>query len=76
MMSKEEKKDLFKYSRHKTYLHNLDNTIIQLNDEQIDEIIENAYFVLCTGVDMSCDIWAIQWDREYIVKSFNKKLQS
>jgi hypothetical protein len=69
IQTKEEKALLFDDSRQKTYVHTADNQIIQLNDIQIDEIIESALFVLCTGVDMSCDIWAIQWPREYVVKN-------
>ena len=67
--TKEEKTLLFDCSRHKTYIHTADNKIVQLNDTQIDEIIEHALFVLCTGVDMSCDIWAIQWPNDYEVQS-------
>lgn len=70
-MSKEDKEKLFEYSRHKTYLHTQDNQVIKLSDTQIDEIIEHALCVVCTGVDMSCDIWAIQWNNDYKVKSFN-----
>lgn len=70
LMSKEKKEKLFQYSRHKTFLHTHDNQTIKLNDAQIDEIIEHALHVVATGVDLSCDIWAIQWDRDYKVQSF------
>lgn len=70
-MSKEDKEKLFEYSRHKTYVHTYHNKRIQLNDAQIDEIIENALHIVCTGVDLSCDIWAIQWDRDYKPVNFN-----
>jgi hypothetical protein len=75
-MSKKDKKELFKYSKHKTYLHTQDNRCIQLSEVQIDEIIEHALYVMATGVDLSCDIlscdiWAIQWDNDYKVKTIN-----
>ncbi len=70
-MSKKDKKELFKYSKHKTYLHTQDNRCIQLSEVQIDEIIEHALYVMATGVDLSCDIQAIQWDNDYKVKTIN-----
>lgn len=69
VQSKEDILSLFKWSRQKTFIHTFDNKVIQLNNIQIDEIIENALCVIATSVDLSCDIWAIQWPREYIVKS-------
>jgi len=50
-------------------LNTPDNKRINLSTEQIEEIIENALFVLCTGVDCTCDIWAIQWERDYSPKT-------
>ena len=66
-----EKENLFQYSKNKTYLHTQDNRVIKLNEEQIQEIIDNAYYVLCTGVDMSCSIWAIQWKNDYKVQTID-----
>jgi len=65
---KEAIKKAFQYSRHKSYIHSHNNRLIRLNDNQIDEIIDNALCIICTGVDLSCDIWAIQWDNDYIPK--------
>lgn len=67
--TKKDKEELFKYGRHKCYVHTQDNRLIKLNDKQIQEIINEAYYVLATSVDMSIDIWAIQWDRDYKVKT-------
>jgi hypothetical protein len=63
----EDIKNLFKYSKHKTYIHTFDNKIIKLNNKQINEIIKHALVVIATGVDLSCDIWAIQWPNKYKV---------
>lgn len=65
----EDKKKIFQYSKNKTYIRTFDNKIIKLNEEQINEIIENALYVLTTGIDLSCSIWAIQWPNDYIVKT-------
>lgn len=53
----------------RTYIHTHDNQIIELTKEQKDEIMENALVVICTGIDFSIDVWAIQWDRDYKVKT-------
>ena len=54
----------------KTSIRTFDNKIIFLNQKQIDEIKENALLIVATGVDLSCDIWAIQWPNHYEVQSF------
>ncbi len=66
--TKTEIKSLFKFSMEKTYIRTYDNKIIHLNESQINEIIDNALVVVATSVDLSCDIWAIQWERDYKVK--------
>jgi len=76
VQTREEKALLFDGSREKTYIHTPDNRVIKLTDAQIDEIIERALYVLCTGVDMSCDIWAIQWATDYKPKMLNFSLTS
>lgn len=56
-------------SKTGNYLKTFDNKTIELNIEQLNEIIENAYYILTTSVDTSVIIWAIQWDNDYIVKT-------
>lgn len=70
IIGKERLKYSFEFSLEKTFLHTFDNKIIHLNKEQIEEIIENAVAMLSTGVDLSLDIWAIQWPNNYKVKTF------
>lgn len=56
-------------SKTGNYLKTFDNKTIELTIEQLNEIIENAYYILTTGVDTQVTIWAIQWDNDYIVKT-------
>ena len=56
-------------SKTGNYLKTHDNKTIELTIEQLNEIIENAYYILTTGVDTMVTIWAIQWDNGYIVKT-------
>ena len=56
-------------SKTGNYLKTFDNKTIELTTEQLNEIIENAYYILTTGVDTMVTIWAIQWDNDYIVKT-------
>ena len=67
--TKEQKQNIFEYSRDKSYIFAYNNKRFKLNDAQIDEIIEHALCVISTGVDLSCDIWAIQWPNDYIPKT-------
>lgn len=54
----------------KNTLHTHNNEVIELNLHQIKEIINNASGIIVTGIDMTVDIWAIQWPRNYKVQSF------
>ena len=56
-------------SKTGNYLKTFDNKTIELTIEQLNEIIENAYYILTTGVDTMVTIWAIQWNNDYIVKT-------
>ena len=52
-------------------LHTFDNKKINLTTGQVQEIIDHALAVVVTGVDTQIDIWAIQWPRDYEVKTLN-----
>lgn len=53
----------------KVYLHTYDNKTIKLSLKQQKEILKNAVALVLTGVDLSTDIWAIQWENDYIPKT-------
>lgn len=59
------------FQLEKSYLHLPNNKIINLSQEMINEIKERALAILVTGVDLSTDIWAIQWPNKYVVRNFN-----
>ena len=56
-------------SKTGNYLKTFDNKTIELTIEQLNEIIENACYILTTAVDTQVTIWAIQWDNDYIIKT-------
>ena len=56
-------------SKTGNYLKTYNNKVIELTIEQLNEIIENAYYILTTSIDTSVTIWAIQWNNDYIVKT-------
>ena len=55
---------------NRSVLHLANNKRIDITPEMVEEIKNNAVALLVTGVDLSTDIWAIQWGSDYIVKSF------
>lgn len=59
------KKAILNCFRHKSSLHFPDGKHLKLNEAQANEILEKADAVLWTGVDLSFDIWAVQWPRDY-----------
>jgi hypothetical protein len=65
---KEQLKKIFKFTSNK-YLHTHNNCLLKLNNKQLKEIEENAIVVVITSVDLSCDIWAIQWPNTYATKT-------
>jgi len=69
-MTKEQKKKLFICGHEKVVIHTYDNKEFSVTRLQMDEIIQHALYVVATSVDFSTDIWAIQWPRDYEVKTF------
>lgn len=57
------------YHPKKTFVHSYNGELIKVSKEQFEEIRDNAIALVATGVDMSFDIWAVQWPREYTVKT-------
>lgn len=77
---KKEIKNLFIFKKKdkteiyfRAYIHTHTNGLIELSKLQIDEIIKNALVVIATGIDLSLDIWAVQWPRDYKVKTWELK---
>ena len=65
-MTREQKEKLFACcSPEKTVVYTYDGKRINLTLEQKQEIIDKAITVYATSVDLSCDIWAIQWPNDY-----------
>lgn len=65
VIGKEDIKGALEFNPTKNYLHTYKNELVTINDTQRQEIIDNALALVCTGVDLSCDIWAIQWPNDY-----------
>jgi hypothetical protein len=66
-LTKEEKQNVFQFGR--IYLNLPNNNIIELKEGQKEEIIENAIAWVITGFDSIINIWAIQWENDYQVKT-------
>ena len=71
-----EKFGMFGVTNH-VFLHNpANNSIIKLTEEDLENIASNALAVIFTGVDNSLDIWAVQWENDFIPELTGEKISS
>lgn len=59
--------------RHVSLNNPVTNQSVELTEDQIEEIAENALAVIVTGVDQSLTIWALQWPNDYEIKNTLEK---
>lgn len=56
------------YHPQKTTIFTHDGKKLKVTKQQFEEIRDNAIGLVVTSVDLSIDIWAIQWPNDYKVK--------